>query len=250
MFLTSALLWADAFEYDLFVCLGIQTRSLEHRKTDGEPVPESSFSPGCSCTSFVWRVGGGRTTQPLIVLKQSYPWLARGPSGWTLTLQLPGKWGWVRAREAPLSQPINRASQGHGGAAGFCSQIPAPALRAHGGKAPAPWGSSLKPGPLRQRAGRGELQGLARRCYQKPLQQLFGTVPKVFFSSPPAFCSWIAEDDLKPDPTIYQNETVSQIVRPKGPLDYTVQPSVGDRPALLCLISALMLASAATASFC
>lgn len=64
----------------------------------------------------------------------------------------------------------------------------------------------------------------------------------------PAFCCWIAEDDLKPEPTIYQNETVSQIVRPKGPLDYAVQPSVQDRPTLLCLISALMLA--ATASFC
>lgn len=64
----------------------------------------------------------------------------------------------------------------------------------------------------------------------------------------PAFCCWIAEDDLKPEPSIYQNETVSQIVRPKGPLDYAVQPSVQDRLALLCLISALMLA--ATASFC
>jgi len=28
----------------------------------------------------------------------------------------------------------------------------------------------------------------------------------------PAFCCWIAEDDLKPEPAIYQNETVSQIV--------------------------------------
>lgn len=60
VFLTSVLLWADAFEYDLFVCLGIQTRSLERKKADGEPVAESSFSPGCSRAAlFGGSVGEG-----------------------------------------------------------------------------------------------------------------------------------------------------------------------------------------------
>lgn len=43
------LLWADAFEYDLFVCLGIQTRSPETRKDYQEPTSEFSI-PFNLCT--------------------------------------------------------------------------------------------------------------------------------------------------------------------------------------------------------
>lgn len=49
---------------------------------------------------------GERSMQQLIVLKQ-YTSLARGPKGWTLLLQLSGKWGWIQARKAPPSKPID-----------------------------------------------------------------------------------------------------------------------------------------------
>lgn len=57
----------------------------------------------------------------------------------------------------------------------------------------------------------------------------------------PALCCWIAEDDLEPEPSISQNGTVSQIARPKGPLDSSAQPPAQARPAQHCLIRALML---------
>lgn len=51
--LTSALLWADALQYDLFVCLGIPTRHPEPSRADQEPLPRSwalpagAHCPGC-----------------------------------------------------------------------------------------------------------------------------------------------------------------------------------------------------------
>lgn len=57
----------------------------------------------------------------------------------------------------------------------------------------------------------------------------------------PALCCWIAEDDLEPEPSISLNGTVSQIARPKGPLDSSAQPPAQARPAQCCLIRALML---------
>lgn len=49
---------------------------------------------------------GERSMQQLIVLKQ-YTLLARGPKGWTLLLQLSGKWGRIQARKEPPSKLIN-----------------------------------------------------------------------------------------------------------------------------------------------
>lgn len=51
--LTSALLWADALEYDLFVCLGIPARNPEPSRADQAPLPRSwalpasAHCPGC-----------------------------------------------------------------------------------------------------------------------------------------------------------------------------------------------------------
>lgn len=79
-------------------------------------------------------------------LKTIIPLAGPWPEGSDSGTQLPGKWGWVQAREALCPSPaIQHREDREELLAGFCSQIPAPALCAHRGKAPAPWGSSLSP---------------------------------------------------------------------------------------------------------
>lgn len=100
VFLTSVLLWADAFEYDLFVCLGIQTRSLERKKADGGPIPEPSFSPGCSHVT-------------IDRLKTIIPLAGRGPRGRTRVLSCRGNGaGFRRGKRSVPAQQYSIARTG------------------------------------------------------------------------------------------------------------------------------------------
>lgn len=111
---------------------------------------------------------GGRSMQQLIVLKQ-YTSLARGPKGWTLLLQLSGKWGRIQERKVPLSEPISKciAARAARGRSRIPPRRPSAALPMRAGQVPWSPGSRAETKPHRQRAGRGLRQGLARRCYHE-----------------------------------------------------------------------------------
>lgn len=94
----------------LFV-LASKQGALGPEKTIESPLPSSpSLSaraqtlPCVRCRGFVTRLsGGGRSMQQLIVLKQ-YTSLAWGPKGWTLLLQLSGKWGRIQESASVRAQ--------------------------------------------------------------------------------------------------------------------------------------------------
>lgn len=230
---TSALLWADALEYDLFVCLGTPARHPEPSRADREPLPRSralpagAHCPGCF-QGFCSPVSGGDASkscvQQPILLKQC-SWLA-GAEAWTLLLRLSGKRGWSQARKAPVPKSMDPESQEGGWQ--NSSRIPDP-----WGEDPAPrepgW---IQTSPRASGLGAGDVITNHSDSFLGPFQK------SLFF---PALCCWIAEDDLEPEPSISQNGTVSQIARPKGPLDSSAQPPVRARPARHCLIRALML---------
>lgn len=159
----------------LFV-LASKQGALGPEKTIESPLPSSpSLSaraqtlPCVRCRGFVTRLsGGGRSMQQLIVLKQ-YTSLARGPKGWTLLLQLSGKWGRIQERKVPLSEPSSKciAARAARGRSRIPPRRPSAALPMRAGQVPWSPGSRAETKPHRQRVGRGLRQGLARRCYHE-----------------------------------------------------------------------------------
>ena len=185
-------MWADAFEYDLSVCLGIQTRSPETRKDDQEPTSEFSFplSPRAHTLPCVLSQRlcyasqrGERSMQQLIVLKQ-YTSLARGPKGWTLLLQLSGKWGRIQARKAPPSKPVNTCSTtraSRGCLLNSSLKTPDRAVRARRGRVPCSPGSQaeIKTSPIASGA---------RRAAGFGPTTLSETTPTAFWCSSKSLC--------------------------------------------------------------
>lgn len=178
--------------------------------------------------------------------------LAPGPKGWALLLQLSGKRGQIQ----PL-HPHHRNLHHRKGTGGllveFLSSDPGSCWLCRQRQSPQLSGEpAWNPNCTKSKRGEESCRAWPSDAIRNDSSSFLGLGQKSLFfpASFFPFCCWIAGDDLRPEPTIYQNERVSQIRRPKGPLHYAVQPSAGDRPALLCLISALIGAIAATASFC
>lgn len=240
-------MWADAFEYDLFVCLGIQTRSPGTRKDYREPTSEFSFpfSPCtdpalCALQRLCYATQRGGEKHATVDRLKTIHFAGLGPEGLDSITPTVREMGPDSGKCLCPSPAVNASQQGRRGAAlGSLPADPAQLCPCVQGKSPGPRGARLKPNLTASERGEGCGRVWPGDAITNDSKSFLVRLQESLCF--PAFCCWIAKDDLKPEPTIYQNETVSQIVRPKGPLDYAAQPSVQGRPAPLCLISALML---------